>query len=167
MLFRRILPFQIRTYNLWEFDPAKHQILQHFFGVTHEGIWKVLFKANETWPKENEDRGYNLTHPASPISFFVFSRCILYLYTQGEFLSFPILFFQGWTKKAELVKSPAPLPEDPAIPLLTRMLVPTPYQAPKKKAKGTRGGLRHKGTSDVTSEDAETHLSVSKPADLG
>ena len=41
------------------------------------------------------------------------------------------------------------------------MLVPAPYQAPekkaKKKAKGTRSGLRHKGTSDVTSEDAETH----------
>ena len=41
------------------------------------------------------------------------------------------------------------------------MLVPAPYQAPekkaKKKAKGTRGGLRHMVTSDVTSEDAETH----------
>ena len=37
------------------------------------------------------------------------------------------------------------------------MLVPAPYQAPEKKAKGNRGGLRHKGTSDVTSEDAETH----------
>ena len=44
------------------------------------------------------------------------------------------------------------------------MLVPAPYQAPekkaKKKAKGTRGGLRCKGTSDVTSEDAETHSSA-------
>ena len=41
------------------------------------------------------------------------------------------------------------------------MLVPAPYQAPekkaKKKAKGTRGGLRPKGTSDMVSEDAETH----------
>ena len=40
------------------------------------------------------------------------------------------------------------------------MLVPVPYQAPekkaKKKAKGARGGLRHKGTSDMTSEDIET-----------
>ena len=41
------------------------------------------------------------------------------------------------------------------------MLVPAPYQAPekkaKKKAKGTRGGLRHKGTSDVTFQNADTH----------
>ena len=38
-----------------------------------------------------------------------------------------------------------------------KMLVPAPYQAPEKKAKGTRGGLRHKGTLEVTSEDADTH----------
>ena len=38
-----------------------------------------------------------------------------------------------------------------------------PYQAPekkaKKRAKETRSGLRRKGTSDVTSEYAETHTS--------
>ena len=41
------------------------------------------------------------------------------------------------------------------------MLVPAPYQASekkaKKKAKGARGALCHKGTSDLTSEDADTH----------
>ena len=31
-------------------------------------------------------------------------------------------------KKAVLIWCPAPLPEGPAIDLLTRMLVPTPYQ---------------------------------------
>ena len=53
----------------------------------------------------------------------------------------------------------APLPEDPTIPLLKRMLVPTPYHAPEKKAKKkgkeVRSGLRRKGTSDITSEDTE------------
>ena len=34
-----------------------------------------------------------------------------------------------------------------------KMLVPAPYQAPEKKAKGTRGGIRH----NVTPEDADTH----------
>ena len=68
MLFCRILPCQSRTCNLWEFDPAKHQTLQQFFGTTHEGIWKVLFKANQLWPKTIEDRGYDLTHPASLVS---------------------------------------------------------------------------------------------------
>ena len=41
------------------------------------------------------------------------------------------------------------------------MLVWAPYQVPekkaKKKAKGTKGGLRPKGTSDMVCEDAETH----------
>ena len=43
MLFRWILPCQIRTCNMWEFDPAKHQTLLEMFDTTHEDIWKVLF----------------------------------------------------------------------------------------------------------------------------
>jgi hypothetical protein len=78
----------------------------------------------------------------------------------------PYLFFQGWTKKAERIKCSAPLPEEPAIPLLMKMLVPAPYQAlekkAKKKAKETRSGLRRKGTSAATSEDAETHSSAAE-----
>ena len=73
------------------------------------------------------------------------------------------LSFQGWIKKAKQIQCPAPLPENPAIPLLTKMLVPAPYKAPEKKAKKkgqeARSGLRRKGTSDATSEDAETHSS--------
>ena len=52
----------------------------------------------------------------------------------------------------------APLPEDPAGPLLTKMLVPAPYEAPKKEAskkvKKTRSGLRRRETSDVKSGDS-------------
>ena len=44
---------------------------------------------------------------------------------------------------------------------MTKMLVPAPYKAPKKKAKKeakeTKGGLRRKGTSDMVSEDIEAH----------
>ena len=67
---------------------------------------------------------------------------------------------------AEWINCPAPLPEDQATPLLTKMLVPTLYQAPakkaKKKGKETRGGLRHKGTSDAASEDYDTSSSHDK-----
>ena len=46
------------------------------------------------------------------------------------------------------------------------MLVPAPYQAPekkaKKKAKGTRGGLRRKGASDMMSEATRTHSSAAE-----
>ena len=68
MLVRRILPCQSRTCHLWEFDPAKHQTLRRFFGSTHEDIWKVLFKANQTWPKMTDDRGHDLAHPANSVS---------------------------------------------------------------------------------------------------
>ena len=68
MLVRRILPCQSRTCHLWEFNPAEHQTLQQFFGTTHEDIWKVLFKGNETPPETTEDHGHALAHPASAVS---------------------------------------------------------------------------------------------------
>ena len=98
ILVRRTLPCQSRTCHLWEFDPAKHQTLQQFFGATHEGIWKVLFKANETWPKTTEDRGYNLTHPASPVSFSYFKVCPS-PDIQGRCLSFPISLFRAGQRR--------------------------------------------------------------------
>ena len=63
--------------------------------------------------------------------------------------------FQAWIAKAERIKCPASLPEDPAEPWLMKMLVPAPYQAPekkaKKKSKEAKGGLQHKGSSDAAS----------------
>ena len=68
---------------------------------------------------------------------------------------------QSWTKKVERIHCSAPLPEDPAIPLLTKMLVPVPYKVPKKtverEAKKTRGDLRHRGTSDTIPEGSDAH----------
>ena len=67
------------------------------------------------------------------------------------------LLLQGWTKKSERIKCPAPLPENPVTPQLEKMLVPAPYQPlekkAKKKSKEAKGGLRHKGTSVVVSEE--------------
>src|SRR5215216_5826167 len=61
--------------------------------------------------------------------------------------------------KAERIKYLAPLPEDPASPQLTDMLVPAPYRAPEKKAKKkgkeAKGGLHHKGTADLVSGETE------------
>ena len=56
---------------------------------------------------------------------------------------------------AERIDCPAPLPEDPADALLTEMLVPAPYEAPEKKATGTRKGLRRKVVSDSSSDNTE------------
>ena len=81
-----------RTCHLWEFDPAKHQTLQQFFGTTHEDIWKVLFKANETWPATTEDRGHDLAHPASVVSFPYFKVYPLLAYSR-KVSKLPYLFF--------------------------------------------------------------------------
>ena len=56
----------------------------------------------------------------------------------------------------ERIQCPAPLPEEPAGPLLTKMLVPVPYKVPtkeaSKKVKKTRSGLRCREASDANSE---------------
>ena len=59
-------------------------------------------------------------------------------------------------KNVERTHSPALLPEELAGPLLTKMLVPAPYKAPKKEAskkvKKTRSGLHRREASDAKSE---------------
>ena len=53
----------------------------------------------------------------------------------------------------ERIRCLAPLPEEPVIPLLAKMLVSAPYKAlekkAKKKAKGVRSGPSRKGASDM------------------
>ena len=74
-----------------------------------------------------------------------------------------LLLFQDWMERAKWIQCPAPLPEEPVIPRLVKMLVPAPYKASEKKAtgkaKGGRSGPRRKGASDATSED-KTHSSA-------
>ena len=72
-------------------------------------------------------------------------------------------------EKAQRIQCPAPLPEEPVIPRLAKMLVPAPYTAPekkaKKKAKGAKSGPRRTGASDMTSEDDEAHSSIPEDND--
>ena len=72
-------------------------------------------------------------------------------------------------ERVKQIQCPAPLPEEPVIPRLAKMLVPAPYKAPekkaKKKAKGAKSGPCRKGTSDVTFEDDEAHSSVPEDND--
>ena len=68
MLFRRILLCQRRAFNMWELDPAEHQMLQELFDTTHKDVWKVLFKGAEVPPPLTEDRGLSAKRPANPVS---------------------------------------------------------------------------------------------------
>ena len=63
-------------------------------------------------------------------------------------------------ERAKRIQCAAPLPEEPVIPCLAKMLVLVPYTSPEKKAKGAKSGPRRKGTSDAMSEDDEAHSSV-------
>ena len=68
-------------------------------------------------------------------------------------------------EREKRIQCPAPRPEEPVIPRLAKMLVPAPYKASEKKAKGAKSGPHRKGTSDVTSEDEEAHSSVPEDDD--
>ena len=68
MLIRRILPCQQRAFNLWEFDPARHQTLSRLFDTTYEDAWKVLFKGAKAPASATEDRGFSMQCHAHAVS---------------------------------------------------------------------------------------------------
>ena len=68
-------------------------------------------------------------------------------------------------ERAKRIQCPAPLPEEPVIPRLAKMLVPAPYKTPENKAKGAKSGPCPRGASDMTSEDEEAHSSVPEDDD--
>ena len=70
MLIRLILPCQQRAFNLWEFDPARHQTLSRLFDTTYEDAWKVLFKGAEAPASATEDRGFSTQRHARAVSCF-------------------------------------------------------------------------------------------------
>ena len=87
MLFRWILPCQRRSFNMWEFDPAKHQTLRELFDTTHQDIWKVLFKSAEVPPPLTEDRGLSAKRPANPVSSLYLISCFFPPYNHAWDLS--------------------------------------------------------------------------------
>ena len=68
MLFHRILPCQRRDFNLWEFDPARHQTQSELFDTMHKDVWRVLFKGAEVPPSLTEDRGLSVKRLAHSVS---------------------------------------------------------------------------------------------------
>ena len=107
ILFRRILLCQRRAFNMWEFDPAKHQTLQELFDTTHQDIWKVLFKSAEVPPPLTEDRGLSAKRPANPVSSLYLIRCSFPQYNHVKDLSLhAILTGLGSDSGADRLSSP-------------------------------------------------------------
>ena len=75
MLIRLILKCQQRAFNLWEFDPPRHQTLSRLFDTMHKDVWKVFFKASEVPPPTSEDRGLSAKHYTNAVSILHFARC--------------------------------------------------------------------------------------------
>ena len=80
-----------------EFNPIGPRTLQRFFKTTHEEIWKLLFKAQKTWPKKTEDIGLDSENPATHVSILVPNT--ISVHKSKVILRFPFLI-QGWTAKA-------------------------------------------------------------------
>ena len=91
MLFRRILPCQRGTSPMWEFNPEEPHTLQHFLDTTHAGIWKLLFKAQKSWPMKTEDIGLDIENPASEviINFFEDLFGQYFRYNRNYIVCFP------------------------------------------------------------------------------
>ena len=63
----------------------------------------------------------------------------------------------------ELIRCPAPLPEDSATPVLTRMLTSVSYQAPAGEGEKIQDDLGSGGKSDTEPEE----IDLSSPEDAG
>ena len=85
MLFCHILPCQRRASHMWEFNPEEPRTLKRFFDTTHEGICKLVFKAQKSWPMETEDVGLDAENPATPVSISFPKICSVYIFDQYEF----------------------------------------------------------------------------------
>ena len=68
MLIRWSLPCQRWPLRMWEFNPEGPRTLKRFFGMTHEAIWKLLFKTQKSWPGTFEDIDLDCNHPPSQVS---------------------------------------------------------------------------------------------------
>ena len=81
MLIRLILPCQRRAFNLWEFDPTRHQTLSTLFDMTYEDAWRMLFKGAEAPASATEDRGFSAKRHTSAVSCFTSYRIfVIYIY---------------------------------------------------------------------------------------
>ena len=84
MLLRRILPCHRQAFNMWEFDPAEHQMLRELFDTMHKDVWKVLFKAAEVPPPITEDHGLSAKRRTNLVRYLYFTICV-----------FPSIFMGG------------------------------------------------------------------------
>ena len=123
----------------------------------------MLFKSDKSWPDSVEDRGYQLSRPASSVSNCTLTIHMFYLHILRKMLNvFPTNFLGlGEEGRADLLSGPAarrtgrPTSDEDAGP---GALQGTEEEG-REGGKNTRGGLRRRGTSDTISEDSDARSS--------
>ena len=68
MLVRRALPCKRRPLRMWEFNPEGPRTIQHFFGVTLEGMYKLFFGSRIKCPDTIEDVGLSCNRLDTQVS---------------------------------------------------------------------------------------------------
>ena len=68
MLVRRVLPCQRRSLWMWEFNPEGPRTIQHFFGMTLKGMYRLFFGSQIKCPDTSEDAGLNCNRPDTQVS---------------------------------------------------------------------------------------------------
>ena len=68
MLVRRILPCKRRPLQMREFNPEGPRTIQHFFGMTLEGMYKLFFGPQVKCSDTTEDAGLSCNLPDTQVS---------------------------------------------------------------------------------------------------
>ena len=68
MLVRRDLPCKRRPLRMWEFNPEGPRTIQHFFGMTHKGMYLLFFESQIKCPDTTEDPGLSSNRPDTQVS---------------------------------------------------------------------------------------------------
>ena len=132
MLVRRILPCKRQPLRMWEFNPEGPRTIQHFFGMTLEGIYKLFFEPQVRCPNTTEDAGLSCHHPDTQVSNLE-TEHFVYIYHN---IILKTIRGQDWLSKAERIRCPAPLPEGSPSPAIAKMLSHVLSQVPSGKDEG-------------------------------
>ena len=68
MLVRRILLCKHRPLRMWEFNPEGPRTIQHFFGMTLEGMYKLFLGPQVRCPDTTKDVGLSYNRPDTQVS---------------------------------------------------------------------------------------------------
>jgi hypothetical protein len=68
MLYRRVLPLQLRANPLWQWKPENEVTVRNFYRTNLDGMWTSLFKSSKNeFPGEGEDCGYEAENGPSEV----------------------------------------------------------------------------------------------------